>query len=112
METHHLDQAPSAGHVIRRCEVCGIPYWAEQSQRQEICPPCEKSKLAKADTTALLIRTLNLLNVEMDRVLAERNDLLIACEAVFNHCPCDPDINPQWHAAWNQMVAAIKKAAL
>ena len=42
--------------------------------------------------------------------IAAAPDLLAACEAVRETCPCDPDINPEWIDAWQSMLAAIARA--
>ena len=44
------------------------------------------------------------------RLIAAAPDLLAACEAVRETCPCDPDINPEWIDAWQSMLAAIARA--
>ncbi len=38
------------------------------------------------------------------------HELLEAAKAVRATCPADPDINREWEAAWNALVAAIAKA--
>ena len=44
------------------------------------------------------------------RANGERAQLLAALKGIHEHCPCDPDINPRWQAAWDAMRAAIAKA--
>lgn len=44
------------------------------------------------------------------RLIAAAPDLLAAARAVAETCPCDPDINPQWEAAWDALATAIVKA--
>jgi hypothetical protein len=44
------------------------------------------------------------------RLIAAAPDLLEACKAVKATCPADPDINPEWQAAWDLLLAAIAKA--
>lgn len=44
------------------------------------------------------------------RLFAAAWDLLAAAKAVREACMCDPDINPEWNAAWDSLVAAIEKA--
>lgn len=44
------------------------------------------------------------------RLIAAAPELLAGAEAVVATCPCDPDINPRWYAAWMSLRAAIAKA--
>lgn len=44
------------------------------------------------------------------RLITAAPDLLAACKAIDEFCPCDPDINPRFDAAWRSMLAAIAKA--
>lgn len=43
-------------------------------------------------------------------LIAAAPDLLAAAKAVEQTCPCDCDINPQWYAAWQALLASIRKA--
>jgi hypothetical protein len=33
--------------------------------------------------------------------------LVEALKGIREHCPCDPDINQKWYAAWQAMLAAL-----
>jgi hypothetical protein len=43
-------------------------------------------------------------------LIAAAPDLYEAANAVKDSCPCDPDINPKWEAAWFALKQAIAKA--
>ena len=50
-------------------------------------------------------------NAEADaRLIAAAPDLLQALKAVDATCPCDPDINERFQAAWDMLKAAIARA--
>jgi hypothetical protein len=44
------------------------------------------------------------------QLIAAAPDLYAAAVGVREACPCDPDINPRWNAAWDMLCAAIEKA--
>lgn len=45
-----------------------------------------------------------------NRAVNSHHELLAALKGIHEHCPCDPDINPRWLAAWDAMHAAITRA--